>query len=125
MGTHGVTQFHEPHIEYNNHTDTTNYDTCHWCKSRLRLKDTTTPHGTACQANPVTCVLAQIGFRPMICNNIWIRITIDRLEMLQLRVNDIFIAVHDLSPDTYKPQHNYKNDLITMQSVGSNDIPTV
>jgi hypothetical protein len=92
-------------------------------KPKLKLRSTATLHGIACRANPVTRVLAQIGFRPTICDNTWTHITINQLEMLQLHVDGIIIAVHDISPNTYKSEHDYKNGLITMQSVGIGNIP--
>ena len=67
-------------------------------------------------------MLVQIGFRHTIYDNIWKCITVDRLEMLQMHVDDI-ITVHDLSSETYRLQLDYKDKLITTQSVGSDNIP--
>jgi hypothetical protein len=100
-----------------------NCNTHHSQESRLRPEDITVPHGTTCQANSVTRMLVQIGFRPTIYDNIWMRITINRLEMLQIHVDDIIITVHDLSSDTYRLQPDCKDRLVTMQSVGSDNIP--
>jgi hypothetical protein len=43
--------------------------------------------------------------------------------MPQLHVDDIIITIHDPSQDTHELQHDCKNDLVTMQSVGSDKIP--
>jgi hypothetical protein len=68
-------------------------------------------------------MLPQIGFRPTIYDNTWTCITVNRLEVLLIHVDDIIITVHDLSSDLYGLQPDYKDELVPMQSAGSNNIP--
>jgi hypothetical protein len=68
-------------------------------------------------------MLAHIGVRPAIYDNTWTHITVNRLEVLLIHVDDIIITVHDLSSDSYGLQPDYKDELVIMQSVGSDDIP--
>jgi hypothetical protein len=122
-GKHGIPRFHEPRFEYNNYADATKHDTHQHREPRLRPKETTVPHEATYQTNPPTHVMTRTELRPTIHDNRWIHITITQQEMLQLHIYDIIITVHDLSPNACETQHDHEDEFVTMQSVGSDNMP--